>query len=72
MDIKRVDKNDIGFLRELIKYYAKNMNKGKLSNKDYQVIENSVVGRYAGQKKEIVNLRDFNKAFKDLGYIVSQ
>ncbi len=68
--MKKVENNDLDFLKELIKNYVKNVNKSKLSLEDYPIVENSVIGSYANRKKEIVNLKDLHRAFKDLGYKV--
>ena len=74
MVIKQVKNNDVKYLKELIVKASKNYsikNKMVLQREEYENLVNKVIGGYANKKMEIVNDKDLTRAFRDLGYIVS-
>lgn len=81
MEIKKVATNDIGFLKELMvkffndnkhnRTYVTNARKKIFSLEGSNNLGNFVIGKYVLHKKEVVNLSDYNRAFRDLGYLVS-
>ncbi len=81
MALKQIKTNDVNFLKKLISEffesnkdnssYVKNLDRKIFSRKGFICLENNIIEEYSNRKKEIVNLEDFDRAFKDLGYLAS-